>query len=122
VSVTTPTARGNLIAWVFAEMYNLRAMAGIVMDLPLDGATDAARAAPPFDMPYTLSLPDWDSDKWRMHRDLITASKALSAKIRTAGDAQPDFLQALDDNDDLADRIVQELLRRAVETERQARP
>jgi hypothetical protein len=122
-SVTTPTARGNLIAWVFAEMYNLRVMAGIVMDLPLDAATDAARAAPPFDMPYTLSLPDWDSDKWRMHRDLITASKALSAKIRTAGgDGQSDFLQALDDNDDLADRIVQELLRRAVEKERQARP
>lgn len=119
-STTRPTARGNLIAWAFAEMYNLRALAGIVMDLPLDGETDAARAAPPFEMPYTLSLPDWDSDKWRMHRELITASKALTGRIRQSGNLQSDFLHALDDNDDLADRIVQELIRSA--TAQETRP
>src|SRR6185436_13247802 len=63
-----PTERGNLVAWTFAEMYNLRAIAGIVMELPLDKPDETARAGPPFEMPYTLSLPDWDSDKWRAHR------------------------------------------------------
>ena len=116
-AVDLPTERGNLVAWTFAEMYNLRAIAGIIMTLPLDKAQDAARAGPPFEMPYTLSLPDWDSDKWRAHRDLIANSAKLARTLIDSGDVQSDYLAALRDNDDLADRIVQVLLAQALREE-----
>jgi len=112
-----PTERGNLVAWTFAEMYNLRAIAGIVMTLPLDKPEDPQRAGPPFEMPYTLSLPDWDSDKWRAHRDLIANSAKLSKTLQDSGDAQSDYLAALDENDRLADRIVQTLLAQSLQEE-----
>ena len=112
-----PTERGNLVAWTFAEMYNLRAIAGIVMELPLDKTENRERAGPPFEMPYTLSLPDWDSDKWRAHRDLVANSAKLSKALQQEGDAQSDYLAALDENDRLADRIVQTLLAQALQEE-----
>jgi hypothetical protein len=112
-----PTERGNLIAWTFGEMYNLRAISGIVIQFPLKEPDDGRFAAPPFEMPYTLSMPDWDSDKWRVHRDLIANSRKLTQTIRELGDTQTDFLNALDDNDELADVIAAALLRRALERE-----
>jgi len=116
-----PTARGNLVAWTFAEMYNLRTIAGIVVDLPLEEDADAtARAGPPFEMPYTLSLPDWDSDKWRAHRALIADSRKLIKLLLENNDPQADYLAALDDADKLADQLVQSLMARALEQE--ARP
>jgi hypothetical protein len=114
-----PTERGNLIAWTFGEMYHLRTIAGVIIDLPLNDPPAVARAGPPFEMPYTISLPDWDSDKWRTHRDLIANSKRLTSLMRSAGDAQSDFLAAVESNDALADTIVQDLLRRSLAEEAQ---
>ena len=56
--LTTLSPRGGLIHRCFAEMYNLRAIAGLLVRLPV-GADDAdgPRAGPPFQMPYTLALP-----------------------------------------------------------------
>jgi hypothetical protein len=85
--------------------------------LPLTAQNDGRLAGPPFEMAYTLSLPDWDSDKWRMHRDLTANSRKLTDLIRRSGDEQADFLNALDDHDELADGIAATLMAAALQRE-----
>jgi hypothetical protein len=112
-TVDVPTARGNLIAWSFGEMYNLRAIAGVLVTLPLADPKSPKRAAPPFEVPYTLQMPDWDSDKWRVHRDVIAASNSLidgMTSIATTDAAQQQYLRALRDQDDLALAVVNRLI------------
>lgn len=72
-SETTP--RGLLISWSFGEMYNLRSIADILMSLPMRDGEKEPLAGPPFEMPYTLSLPAREPGRWRQHRDLILASQ-----------------------------------------------
>jgi hypothetical protein len=107
-----PTARGNLISWTFGEMYNLRSVAAILVTLPLTDADDDKRAAgPPFQAPYTLSLPDWDSDKWRVHRDLINGSADLITEIeKNAAEEHRLYLRALRDHDELTLQVVERLM------------
>lgn len=64
-----------LVSWAFGEMYNLRSLAEILMALPLRPGSDQM-AGPPFEMPYTLSLPTRSVNRWRAHRDLLRASMA----------------------------------------------
>lgn len=112
-----PTDRGQLIAWTFGEMYNLRAIAGIIIQLPMTvGGTDVA--GPPFEMPYTISLPDWDSDKWRAHRAQLANSKKLTTAMLQSGEAQSDYLRALENNDALAGQVIDVLMQRALQEER----
>src|SRR5262249_15053172 len=56
--------RGALVSWAFGEMYNLRALAEILMDLPMAPDSNTA-AGPPFEMPYSLTLPIREQDRWR---------------------------------------------------------
>jgi hypothetical protein len=94
----SPGPRGSLIHRAFAEMYNLRSIAGLLVSMPLDHAEpDAARAGPPFQMPHTLMLPHDEDDRWRLHRDLLDAAATLVDRIGAvdgAGAAQ-DYLTAL---------------------------
>jgi hypothetical protein len=63
-------------------------------------------AGPPFEMPYTLVIPDGELDRWRLHRDLYVASHSavqsvehqLSGKTAFADQSRA-FLDALDDSD-----------------------
>jgi hypothetical protein len=95
---SSPGPRGSLIHRAFGEMYNLRSIAGVLVALPLDSAQpDAARAGPPFQMPYTLMLPHDEDDRWRLHRDLLDASATLVdrlGEIENAAVAQ-DYRSAL---------------------------
>jgi hypothetical protein len=68
--------QGVVINRLFGEMYNLRAIASILTRRPLEAA-GAARAGAPFQMPYSLVLPDNDAAFWRLHLDLIEASRNL---------------------------------------------
>lgn len=68
------TPRGLLVTWTFGEMYNLRSITEILMTMPL-GTNSNILAGPPFEMPYSLSLPSRDADRWRLHRDLLLASQ-----------------------------------------------
>ncbi|PYQ31933.1 MAG: hypothetical protein DMF56_02205 [Acidobacteria bacterium] len=105
-----PTARGNLISWTFGEMYNLRSIAAILVTLPLNDGDDGKHAGPPFQAPYTLSLPDWDSDKWRVHRDLINGSVDLITEIeKNAAEEHRLYLRALREHDALTLQVVQRL-------------
>jgi hypothetical protein len=69
-------ARGALINRTFAEMYNLRAIAATLVDMPTGDAGDE-HAGPPFQMPYTLALPRREHDRWVRHGDLREASQLV---------------------------------------------
>jgi len=115
--LNSPTARGNLIAWTFGEMYNLRSIAAILVSLPLKAEGGDERAAPAFELPYTLALPDWDSDKWRVHRDLIAASANVIHRLDTADAPHHDYLRALRDHDKEDLQLVERLLAAAQSSE-----
>ena len=88
------TARGAVVHRAFGEMYNLRAIAGVLLESPL-GADAQTCAGPPFEMPYTLALPDEENDVWRLHLDLLDASAALASDLLRLDPARRDYLAAL---------------------------
>jgi hypothetical protein len=78
-------------------MYNLRALAGILVESPL--GDDATRlAGPTFEMPYTTTLPDGEADRFRLYRDLIAATATQVQRLLDRQDisaTQRAYLQAL---------------------------
>jgi hypothetical protein len=92
--------RGLIINRMFGEMYNLRAVAAILVQLPL--AQDSPQCCgPTFQMPYTLQLPESDAGYWTLHLGLIAASAALLAKARAIGNPErADYARALESLDD----------------------
>jgi hypothetical protein len=100
------STRGYLINRTFGEMYNLRSIAGRLVQLPLLKSSSALFAGPPFEMPYSLVIPDREPDRWRLHRDLYMAShhavQGVERQLRGKGvfvDQSRAFLAALDDSD-----------------------
>jgi hypothetical protein len=85
-------------------MYNLRAIGGILMDCPLRPGGNARNhaAGPPFDMPYSLVLPDTHADRWRLHRDLLEASAIEIDTLQDLRAQHGAFLSALAEADKLA--------------------
>jgi hypothetical protein len=76
--------RAGMLHRVFAEMYNLRAIANMLVRLPLRDEKrfpDPRRAGPPFELPFTLVLPVSDEDCWRLHRELLLDAQLLSNKL-----------------------------------------
>lgn len=110
---STLSPRGGLIHRTFSEMYHLRAIAGLLVGLPVDGADpDGPRAGPPFQMPYTLMLPHAEDDRWRLHRDLLDAAARLRerlAKPDGSGDGQG-YLVALAQWDEIERGQVEQLI------------
>lgn len=87
-SETDPTQlqmRAGTLHRVFSEMYNLRAIAGILVRLPLMNEkrmpNDPRRAGPPFELPYTLALPASDEACWLLHRELLVNSIILCERL-----------------------------------------
>jgi hypothetical protein len=80
-----PTARGDVITMIFSEMYKIRSLASVLVTLPvrLDTPPENAAAGPPFQMPYTLDIPQQESDRWRWHRDMLIASRHILDLIAT---------------------------------------
>lgn len=96
--------RGVIINRMFGEMYNLRAIASLLARLPLSPGA-AERAGPPFQMPYTLHLPDGEAAYWTLHRDLFAAAAALLKQAVDDPDAnRRDYAQALLDLDAVSAR------------------
>lgn len=88
VNTREPNVRGAVMHKAFGEMYNLKAIAGILVRRPLkDGVpSDQACAAPPFEMPYTLDLPIDEPDCWQQHRDILKASLTVCRTLLAADD------------------------------------
>jgi len=82
---TQPRMRAGTLHRVFSEMYNLRAIANILVRLPLMDdklmPDDPRRAGPPFELPYTLALPAAADDCWRLHRELLVNSEILCKRL-----------------------------------------
>jgi hypothetical protein len=86
VDSSAANLRGTVMHRAFAEMYNLKAVAGILVCLPLTSEPrDPRRAAPTFEMPHSLDLPPDDIDCWRLHRDMVACSAALCDDLLDPG-------------------------------------
>jgi Ferritin-like len=79
--------RGAVIHKAFGEMYNLKAIATVLVRLPLKGPSDPRRAGPPFQLPFALGLPLDAVDRWRLHHDLIQAALKLNTALQTTASA-----------------------------------
>ncbi|HYN77834.1 MAG TPA: ferritin-like domain-containing protein, partial [Lamprocystis sp. (in: g-proteobacteria)] len=88
VDAREPNVRGAVMHKVFGEMYNLKALAGILVRRPLrDGVpANAACAAPPFEMPYSMDLPTDEPDCWQQHRDILISSLTICDALLTKED------------------------------------
>lgn len=107
-----PSPRGLLIHAAFGEMYNLRALAGILVQTPIAPGSTTYVAGAPFEMPYTLALPEDDTDRWRLHRDFLEAAATLVETLSTgvAAERKP-YLDALRTTDGKSLEMIERLLR-----------
>src|SRR5688572_6792282 len=105
------TEHGVVIDWTFAEMTNLAVLASVLTTLPQHEPEDASMAAPPFELPYTLSISDLEPDRWRLHADLLTACASLIEEIK-ADDSGPHaaVLEALENQDQAAKELIRQFL------------
>lgn len=106
------TARGLLLMWTFGEMRRLKKIATKLVQMPRGEASDPVNAGPPFELPYTLNLPDRETDRWRSHLDV---SRAVARLIRVqlqapqSPDAADEFLADMRRADEQAQAIMQSL-------------
>jgi len=93
--------RGIVMHKVFGEMYNLKAIAGVLVQLPLVDEGTETRAGPPFTMPKELGLPPSVRDCWILHRHNLERALTLSNRLLQRGDplgnagGHVDYLRAL---------------------------
>lgn len=109
------TGRGALVHRAFAEMYNLRAVAGRLVERPLEeDVPGGLLAGPPFEMPYSLELPHHDHDRWLLQRDLVQASQLLTDQLLSTDPAGADdpYLVALRESDRRALEQIEHVLSR----------
>jgi hypothetical protein len=106
------TNRGHLRDWSFTEMqFGIKAIAKTLTTLPLKETpdpADPAQAGPPFEMPYTLALPDDERDRWRLHLALLDTSGELISKIEAAS-GPSSVLNPVKQNDQQARAVAEAL-------------
>ena len=87
-----PSRRAMVMHRVFGEMYNLKALSGLLTRLPLTNDDDGQQAGPPFEMPYSLILPSGEVERLARasgaaatsRTDLLVASSRRRRRSRTA--------------------------------------
>jgi hypothetical protein len=79
--VDRPNVRALLMHRVFGEMYNIKTLAGLLVRTPINEEPGSPWAGPPFEMPYSFTLPDADADVWRQHHELIGTSLDACQKL-----------------------------------------
>lgn len=75
--------RAQILSRVFGEMYNMKAVAGILVRLPVDDSPHGKLAGPPFQLPYTLGQSLSKASFWRMHMDLLDSAAAVADELLT---------------------------------------
>ncbi|HET9495795.1 MAG TPA: ferritin-like protein, partial [Chloroflexia bacterium] len=80
------TTRGLLNRWTFDEMRHLSLVASRLVTLPKAEVDpeQPERAGAPFELPYTLNLPDRDRERWRTHLDVMSTCLSLEHAIEEA--------------------------------------
>ncbi|WP_181150028.1 ferritin-like domain-containing protein [Ensifer aridi] len=99
------TPHGWLVMATFLEMSHMKSISELLVGLDLHEA-GAARAGPPFELPYDLALPDRERDRWRYHIDVLVAARRLvsllEASRAAAAVAEQAVLSALAERDSVA--------------------
>lgn len=94
--------RAAVMSRLFGEMYNLKAIAGVLARLPLGDPSQPERAGPPFQMPYTLVQPQPEANFWRLQLELLQVSDDLVATLLAKPASLPGgehYLRALREGD-----------------------
>jgi hypothetical protein len=105
------TPRGAIINAAFGEMYNLRALAEVLMSSPASVNPEDGLAGPPFQTPYTLSSPNSERDRWRGHLDRLQASRTLIDGLLTiCTEARRPYLFALREADEKLLQLARTIL------------
>jgi hypothetical protein len=107
------TPRGIVINGSFGEMYNLRAIATIMVQIPLaaNHRNQGKTAGPPFEMPYTLNRPMGDANRWRQHKHVLKASEPLIAELlKISPLPRHKYLHALREADQQSLQIIDRIL------------
>ncbi|MGK7875958.1 MAG: ferritin-like domain-containing protein [Xenococcaceae cyanobacterium] len=106
------TPRGLLLLWTFDEMRQVKKIADKMVQLPLCKPYKGINAGPPFQLPYTLALPDEDRARWRTHLDVVSASLKLvrdNLRAPSAPDEADPFLEDLQAADEKRVQILRAL-------------
>jgi hypothetical protein len=75
VCAPEPVARAQFLAdAALKQMTYVREIADQLTGMPQWSENAPARAAPPFELPYTVDLPARELDRWRWHADLLQLS------------------------------------------------
>jgi Ferritin-like len=121
--VDRPNLRAMIMHRVFGEMYNLKTLSGFLVRLPRsDNGKDNERAAPPFELPYSLTLPDRDVDMWRRHEDLLASSQRMcKALLADADPSKSSYPNAVKVEQELARTGADVYLRTLWQLDEQAR-
>lgn len=93
----------------FAEMLALSDVGRLLTTLPCSEDGSPGRAGAPFELPYSMTLPDLPDERWAYHRELLgtartqleelgpgasPAEQALLRELRGALQASEDFVEA----------------------------
>lgn len=83
-----PSVRAVMMHRVFGEMYNLKSIARLLVQMPLTDEVDPKtpagqipRAGPPFEQPTAHMLPLDDIDCWSSHLDTLDHADAICREI-----------------------------------------
>lgn len=81
--------RAQVLARIFGEMYHMKAIAGILVHMPLDDSGDGAVAGPPFQLPFSLALPQSEENFWRAQLGLLDACATLVRSLQDSAGSTP---------------------------------
>ena len=87
----------------------LRGIANLLTTRPAKqtaGPGDPLHAAAPFELPYTLAIPDDEHSRWQLHLALLDGSNGLVTRLRDAGESGA-LLDELDSIDAASRTTVQ---------------
>lgn len=98
------TPAGQLHAFAFAEMVNIRLLSAKLVSLRLDDGESGLHAGPPFELGQTVGVPQIEADRWRSHADRFAAGSEWAQRISSAHpeDADDPFLVRLVETDKAA--------------------
>ena len=89
--------RQFLAGWIFAEMYHLKVLGGVLVELPRSDADEELRAAIPFNMPDMTASPT--PNQWsETHANRLQSAIGIAEALLDAG-GQERFLQHMLESD-----------------------
>jgi hypothetical protein len=110
-SESQSSPRSLLIHSTFGEMYNIRALSGILVQTPLSSENGAQMAGPPFQVPFTMKLPPRPVDRWELHLDLLHTCGRLVDELLQTDSSQSTYLQSMKEIDRQAIRSIRTMLK-----------